>query len=610
VGRFLLVIRIAARDLRRRPGEAALLLFAILTATTTLTLGLILHGTTSHPYASTRAATAGPDVVAQADPPPVGDGAADLAGLARLADARGVTRHSGPFPLRSTVVVAHGDRAMLQVEGRDPTASGVDQPKVTDGTWVRDGGVVVERSFADAFDLHVGDLITLNGRAFRVVGLAVTAAMEPYPELSEIGLQRPGTPRVHPGLTWATRNDARRLASPGQKPSYVINLKLKDAASAQVFTDDHLAPDVAGPRELDNPPIFLQSWQELRLANDNVVRNEQRVLLTGSWLLGLLALASIVVLVGGRMANQMRRVGLLKAVGGTPGLVAAVLLAQYLVPALLAAAAGLAIGRLVAPVLSRPSEGLIGGAGALPFTAATVAIVTAVALGVTVIATLVPAVRASRISTIRALTDTARPPRRTAWLVALSRRLPAPLLMGLRITARRPRRALLCALSVAITVSGIVAVLAANVQLDDSKGAGVSGLADPRSDRLQQVLVLITVMLVAQAAVNAIFVTWATVLDARHSTALAGALGATPQQIGAGLATAQIIPALAGALAGIPGGITLFAAVSPDATAHLPLWVMLATVVGAVLVMAALTAIPVAINSRRPIAGILQSEAG
>ena len=122
-------------------------------------------------------------------------------------------------------------------------------------------------------------------------------------------------------------------------------------------------------------------------------------------------------------------------------------------------------------------------------------------------------------------------------------------------------------------------------------------------------LLLVTLMLVAQAAVNAIFVTWATVLDTRHSTALARALGATPQQVGAGLATAQVLPALAGAVAGIPGGIALFAAVSPDATAHLPLWMMSATVVGAVLVMAALTSIAVSTNVARPISEILQSEA-
>ena len=64
MGRVLLVGRLAARDLRRRPGEALLLLLAIAAATTVLTLGLVLRGVLDKPFESTRAATAGPDVVA------------------------------------------------------------------------------------------------------------------------------------------------------------------------------------------------------------------------------------------------------------------------------------------------------------------------------------------------------------------------------------------------------------------------------------------------------------------------------------------------------------------------------------------------------------------
>src|SRR5258705_245145 len=106
MGRVLLVSRLAARDLRRRPAEAALLLLAIMAATTTLTLGLVLHGTTNKPYQSTREATTGPDVVAGAvpslvdgqpgEPPVLGGKPADHAGLETLAQAPGVVDHSGP----------------------------------------------------------------------------------------------------------------------------------------------------------------------------------------------------------------------------------------------------------------------------------------------------------------------------------------------------------------------------------------------------------------------------------------------------------------------------------------------------------------------------------
>jgi ABC-type lipoprotein release transport system permease subunit len=125
---------------------------------------------------------------------------------------------------------------------------------------------------------------------------------------------------------------------------------------------------------------------------------------------------------------------------------------------------------------------------------------------------------------------------------------------------------------------------------------------------LNQVLLLITITLVTLAAVNAIFITWATALDARRSSALARALGATPQQVSAGLSAAQVLPALAGAALGIPGGIALFAAVSDTDTIAPPVWQLLAVVPSTVLVIAALTAIPARFSARRPAGEILQAE--
>jgi len=123
------------------------------------------------------------------------------------------------------------------------------------------------------------------------------------------------------------------------------------------------------------------------------------------------------------------------------------------------------------------------------------------------------------------------------------------------------------------------------------------------------VLLFITITLLALAAVNAIFIAWATALDARHSSALARALGATPQQVSAGLSGAQVLPALVGALLGIPGGIQLIAAADPDATTTLaPLWQLLVVVPGTILVAAAVTAIPARISARRPAAQILAAE--
>jgi predicted lysophospholipase L1 biosynthesis ABC-type transport system permease subunit len=608
MGRLLLISRLVARDLRRRPVEVALLLLAIMAATTTLTLGLALHGVTDKPYEKTREATAGPDAVASL-PPELGGQPANLTALRALANAPGVTQHSGPYPVAWTTLTAGDETVNVRAEGRDTAPVPVDQPKLTQGSWVRDGGVVVEAAFADALGVEAGDSITLKGHTFRVVGVAVTAAAAPYPD-SCLGFC--GWSPGDAGLVWLTRADARSLASDARSLSYVSYLKLADPAAAAAFVAEH-DPPRDGPRGRGQSPLppstpVLQSWQETKQQSAQLVASQRRALLTGAWLLGLLAVASVAVLVGGRMADQIRRVGLLKAVGGTPSLVAAVLLAEYLVVALLAAAAGLALGRLSAPLLTDSSAGMLGRAAPPPLTLPNVGLVTAVALAVAVAATFVPALRAARTSTVRALADSARAPRRTAWLIALSARLPVPLLLGLRATARRPRRAILGVISIAISVSGVVAALTAHAQLNAEHPGTGSALGSFRADRLDKVLLLITITLVTLAALNAIFITWATALDTRRSSALARALGATPQQVSAGLSAAQVLPALAGAALSIPGGIALFAAVSDADTIAPPLWQLLVLVPATVLVIAALTAIPARFSARRPAGEILQAE--
>jgi putative ABC transport system permease protein len=652
MGRILLICRLAARDLRRRPAEAALLLLAIMAATTTLTLGLVLHGVTDEPYESTREATAGPDVVASVRGDAFLGQRADLAALRALAEAPGVTNSSGPYPLIGVGLEANGVTARdlrgddlggagVWAQGRDPAAAAVDQPEQTQGGWVRDGGVVLEAGFADALELGVGDEITLRTRvcglmirgeppdcrvakrrSFEVVGVAVTAAARPYPEvcfgldcpemfeaMDQLGAGPPGkqpavdaeAPEepVEPGLVWLTEADARGLAPTGEPLDYVLNLKLADPTDAPAFVNARFPTSWNAPA--------LQSWQDIRAGHEEVVKDTARVLRIGSWLLALLAVAGVAVLVGGRMADQTRRVGLLKAVGGTPRLVAVVLLAEYLALALLAATAGLAAGWLAAPLLADPGAGLVGSAGSPSLTMSTVGVVTAVALGVAAIATFVPAVRAAGTSTVQALADAARPPRRTPWLIAVSARLPVPLLLGLRVAARRPRRVVLSTASIFIAITGIVAVLAANAQVGHD--AELVGGTDPNTDRWNQVMLVITVSLVALAAVNAILVTWATALDARHSSALARALGATPQQVSTGLSAAQVLPALVGALLGIPGGLALFAALGGGGDGvSAPLWQLLAVAPVTVLVVAVLTTIPARLAARRPVAGILQSE--
>ena len=126
-------------------------------------------GTTAHPYQATRQATSGPDALATDFPASTGARCRARPRSAEsrpLARAPGVVAYSGPFPVAFPVLTANGHTDAVLAEGRGTAPAAVDQPELTEGSWVRRGAVVIERSFADALGLHAGDRITLNGRPF------------------------------------------------------------------------------------------------------------------------------------------------------------------------------------------------------------------------------------------------------------------------------------------------------------------------------------------------------------------------------------------------------------------------------------------------------------
>jgi putative ABC transport system permease protein len=627
MGKTLLVARLAARDIRRHKSQAILLLLAITAATTTLVLGLALNGVTNQPYQQTRAVTNGPDVVAQiggfllSGP---GRGPAPISVAQVEADTRtlthlsGVTGFSGPYPVASVILQSRGLTVPVEAEGRGQAPASVDHPKLTAGSWVRPGGVVIERTLATALGVGVGGRVTLNGRPFTVDGIAVTAAAAPYPNcyLTDCmytmrTANNLSTQNV--GLTWVTEAAAREMASLRAPLFYVLNLKLKDPATAPTLVNQVLfGPSAPSPAQSSpGSRLDLDSlvpWQDISSAAGELVQDQQDVLRVGALLAVLLAVASVAVLAGGRMAERTRRVGLLKAVGSTPGLVAVVLVAENLALALLAAGAGLVIGWAAAPLITNPGAGLIGTAGAPSITLATVGLTIALALAVALASTLVPSIRAARTSTVSALSDSPRPPRRRAALIALSAHLPVPLLLGIRMAAGRVRRAVLGATSVMVTSAGIVTVLTFRATVDHDLGPGGSQIGNPVATKDTQMLLVITIVMVALAVLNAVCTAWATVLDYRRSAALARALGASPRQVSAGVAWAQVLPAMPGALLGIPLGIGLFKATDTGLMTIPPVWWLAAVVLATLAVVALLASIPAHIGTRRPAAEVLQAE--
>src|SRR5262249_30260746 len=223
MGPFVLVWRLAAHDLRRRLTQSVLLLLVIAAATGTLALALALDRTSSTPWRTHRAAPAAPDVRAELYPakrPALGK-------LTALTRAAGVAATSGPYPMASPVLRTGTIADPVFAEGRDETMPATDRPYLTAGTWVRPGGVVIERGFAGQLNVHVGSRVTLNGRPFQVAGIAV-----------ETGRGA----NWRPQLVWVTRGDALGLVSPGGQLAYVLNVRLADPATAPAFAAAHSSP--------------------------------------------------------------------------------------------------------------------------------------------------------------------------------------------------------------------------------------------------------------------------------------------------------------------------------------------------------------------------------
>lgn len=582
MGRLLLLWRLFARDMRRRPGEALVFLLVVTAATASLTLGMGVDNAVVAAYMKTRQATVGPDVTAittATDPSP-------LAG--RIADAPGVEALADPVPGFSTTVRANGHTENTVVEGRERTASAVDRPLVTSGTWVRGGGAVVERGFAEALGVRVGDDVTIGGRRYPVVGTAVSAATAVYPWgnwAGGAGASDGG------GRIWLTTEDA--LSAADDEPLlYLLSIRLSDPGATRDWVDTVLTDDLRGQDWVNTHP-----WQTFVDGNSRLLSFARPALVVGGGLMAAAALVTLASLTAVRTPRDHRRAGLFKAAGATPRTVAAVLLAQYLLLAPVAAAAGVAAGCLSAPLLADPSAGLLE-AVASP----SVGIVTAAALLVllvTLAGTLGPVLRTVRSSTVGALAAPARPTGHRPGLTAVTAHLPTPLLLGIRLVARRPDRAALSAIGTAATTVMVTAALTFEVSIAADTAQGASTVEEIRNTVTGQVVLGVTFTLVLLSVLNTVFVSWSTAVQARRALAVTRTLGATPGQVVAALCVAQLLPSAVAVAAGIPLGLGLFAVFSAVVVTPPGSW--LVTAAAAVLLsVATLTALPAWLHTRSP----------
>jgi putative ABC transport system permease protein len=606
-----LAARLARGNLRRRPAQALLLLLALTIATGVLGVAASVYGSADAPWDRVWRATRGFHVSLGVYHPPDEPGnrafVQELRGqAARLATAPGVVGVGGPWThLYGSIAVAGGEED-LTAEIRDPGPYEVDQPLVTSGRWLGEGGgVVLESGLAATLHAGPGDTVTIQRRPFPVRGVAATVSRGRFP------LSRPAE-------VWVTPETARQLRDLGMtEEGFELQLRLADPGDAAGFVAAHRSLEATDPSS--SVISYLETWQQRRADSHSDIDILAGTLFAAGGLIAILTVATAAVLIAGRMATQVRQVGTLKAVGVTPRQIVLVLLVEHLAIAAGATVLGLGIGRLLAPRVAETSVTVLGTPEPPPLTWGRVAIVAAVAFTVVLLGTIRPALRGIRQSTLRSLVAGPRPPRRPGRLgrLAASLGLPLPGVLGLRSGWRRPGRLLVNAAGLLLGVAMIVVALALRDSLDllslrpaEPGHAASEAAVAVLYDQIRAVIFATAGLLLALATINAIIVATFAARDAARNHAVLRAVGATPRQTVIALVVSQLGACAVAVVVGIPLGLGLWSLMEggdlPEVGVSTSSLLLVAVAVP--VAFAAIVSVPARLLARQPVAPLLTYE--
>jgi putative ABC transport system permease protein len=211
------------------------------------------------------------------------------------------------------------------------------------------------------------------------------------------------------------------------------------------------------------------TWLDIRAGVEDTARLYVPILLAFAVFALLAAAFTIANVVSGIVLAGYREIGVMKAVGFTPGQVTAILEAQALVPSLVGSIAGVAVGTVASiSTVERLTESF----GLPPSFAISVPVVVGVVATcatLSVAAAALPALHAGRLSAAHAIARGSAPSRSVAagWLGRFAQRLPAPLpvRLGVASGAAHPLRSTMTMGAVVVGVAAATFALGVNLSL-------------------------------------------------------------------------------------------------------------------------------------------------
>lgn len=456
----------AFADLRHRWLQTALVFFVVAAAATVLMLALTVWRASSEPYEQALDKANGPHAWFFGG----------RSNLLRIAQRDGVVGFAGPYTVSYNFSVTLGTE-------RHPVRfwdTGADLPEVapvllTEGRWLAPDGqdeVVIGAGFAREAGFEVGDEIVVTDEAGRtalqIVGIAANLERAPYPVWG-------------PAVFHVLPSTMERLIN-GRVNAWMLGVRLEDASASEQFISQVRA---------DYPSVITVPWQEVRDTVNDV--NTGNVVFLGVFSgFALLAVGFIIAnAIGGQVLAQFREIGLLKAVGFTPGQVTGLLLLENTLIAVPAALIGAALGFALSPLFLSSVASLFDASAFPAFDPLVLGIVVAGVALITMVFTAVPAWRAGRLSTLRALTAGVKAEGSRPSLpakIASRLRLPPLMVIAVKDAFSRPLRAVLTigALTLAVMTVTLALVLDATLMAaqDDPRLLGQQPFelqVDPRT---------------------------------------------------------------------------------------------------------------------------------
>lgn len=448
-------------DLRRRTLQTTVIFLIILLASGVTTLALTLLSQSGSPYDRAFTTQRGANLVSL-----FYASAATPAQLQATARQPAVTASGGPWPaaeltfqptsLPPTLAAqSHGlglPRSDLRLVGRDNPGGAVDRLQIVAGRWVqRPDEIVLTRSFAEKVAAQAGGtVVSLLGAHLRAVNAGHNTTFVVVGEVIDVNDADSWTPQQ----AWVQPGVVASLA-PVNMLRYEMAYRFQQAGSDAPVQTQLAAIKAALPLG-----ALYRSYPAQEVKTDVTITTS--LVLTFLLAFSVFALVAVALIVAnvvtGVVLAGYREIGIMKAIGFTPGQVVEVLIGQILIPTLAGCLVGIPLGALLSvPLLDQSAQAM-----GLPAPASFVPVLDLLAFLAVVLvvsaAAIVPAWRGSQLSPVRVLASgTAPSSARSSWL---GRRLqglglPRPLSLGAGDAFVRPLRGVLTAVAVLIGVATI-----------------------------------------------------------------------------------------------------------------------------------------------------------